>query len=261
VRIPCIFAPQGEEIGQIFSIRIIHDPPLRVLPCLSVLPVFAAGKVSLLFRRRRRRLLLRLHPAPARQQPLVPGPIHLLQAIVYCAARDTSQSSRPSWSVPARDRLTRAAGFQFLTVASALPKPLVSCLPSELKQTALTSSECPLRGVGSSPLTRSIVAPSLSRLPLASRTPSGLHDTGMTALSCPLRERSCSPRGRTPDQDRLVPASRVPPHTQGAQGFLPRLCGDEMDASIRIARRDDVAAAAGPCNLGCDIAARGDDGH
>ena len=60
--------------------------------------------------------------------------------VVYCAARDTLQSSR---SVSAHDRLARVAGFQFLTVESWLP--LVSSLPSELKHTDLTMSVCPLK--------------------------------------------------------------------------------------------------------------------
>jgi len=71
-----------------------------------------------------------------------------------------------------------------------------------------------------------------------------------------VRSRQACARRRIPIPDRRVPAAarellavgteahgsdegRMPP--QGAQNFLPRLCADEVYATIRTTRRDDVA--------------------
>ena len=103
-----------------------------------------------------------------------------MHATVYCAERDTLQvSPSSSRSVSAHDRLARVARSQFLTVLSLLP--LVSCLPSELKHTDLTTAECPLRVDKHDPEVMSHVLMVLSSEPLATMLGlSGLKATHIT---------------------------------------------------------------------------------
>src|SRR5438445_6596995 len=73
--------------------------------------------------------------------------------------------------------------------------PLASILPSGLKATESTTSECPARVRNSLPLATSQNLMVLSQLPLASILPSGLNATELTKSEWPVctTNRGCCP--------------------------------------------------------------------